>query len=114
MSCGTGFTCGIHRFDKYKFSQHDKPANKELHNENEKRLHDLMQLREQQDKGVFQAFTVQPVTVQPVTVQPVTVQPVTVQPVTVLVTEKQDTTLLHYDHGAVLYYSVSDTKLKKD
>ena len=99
MSCGNSFSCGIHRFDKYKFPQHDKPANKVLHNENEKRLRDLMQLREQQDQGVFQAITV---------------QPVTVQPVTVLVTEKQDTTLLHYDHGAVLYYSVSDTKLKKD
>ena len=99
MSCGTSFSCGIHRFDKYKFPQHDKPANKVLHSENEKRLRDLMQLREQQDQGVFQAFTV---------------QPTTMQPTTVLVTEKQDTTLLHYDHGAVLYYSVSDTKLKKD
>ena len=96
MSCGTGFSCGIHRFDKYKFPQHDKPANKVLHDENEKRLRDLMQLRTQQDQGVF---------------QPVTVHSVTLQPV---ITEKQDTTLLHYDHGSVLYYSVSDAKVKKD
>jgi len=38
MSCGNSFSCGIHRFDKYKFAQHDKPANKILHDENEKRL----------------------------------------------------------------------------
>ncbi len=95
MSCGTGFSCGIHRFDKYKFPQHDKPANKVLHDENEKRLRDLMKLREQQDQGIF--------------------QPVTVQPVTPLImNEKQDTTLLHYDHGSVLYYSISDAKVKKD
>jgi hypothetical protein len=95
MSCGSSFSCGIHRFDKYKFPQHDKPANKVLHDENEKRLRELMQLREQQDQGVF---------------QPVTAQPITAQPIT---TEKQDT-ILHQDSGSVLYYSVSDTKLKKD
>jgi hypothetical protein len=98
MSCGTGFTCGIHRFDKYKFSQHDKPANKELHNENEKRLSDLMQLREQQDKGIFQSVTTQSVTAQPITD----------------ITSKPDTVLLHQDHGSILYYSLSDTKIKKD
>jgi hypothetical protein len=96
MSCGTSFSCGVHRFDKYKFPQHDKPANKVLHHENEKRLHDLMKLREQQDHGIFQSVTLQPVILQPVT------------------TEKQDTTLLHYDHGSVLYYSVSDSKIKQD
>jgi hypothetical protein len=95
MSCGTGFSCGVHRFDKYKFSQHDKPANKVLHDENEKRLRDLMELRTQQDQGVF---------------QPVTVQSV----ITPITSDKQDTTLLHYDHGSVLYYSVSDAKVKKD
>jgi len=110
MSCGTSFSCGIHRFDKYKFPQHDKPANKVLHDENEKRLHDLMQLREQQDQGVFQAVTLQAVTLQGV-VQPFTMQPIGIVPV---ISEKHDTTLLHYDHGAVLYYSVSDTKIKKD
>jgi len=95
MSCGSSFSCGIHRFDKYKFSQYDKPANKVLHDENEKRLRELVQLREQQDQGVF---------------QPVTAQPITESPIT---SEKQDT-ILHQDSGSVLYYSVSDTKLKKD
>jgi hypothetical protein len=96
MSCGNSFSCGIHRFDKYKFPQHDKPANKVLHDENEKRLRELMQLREQQDHGVFQRITVQPATIPPIT------------------SEKQDTTLLQNDSENVLYYSVSDTKLKKD
>ena len=94
MSCGTSFSCGIHRFDKYKFPQHDKPANKVLHDENEKRLHELLRLREQQEQGIF--------------------QPVTVQPITVITSEKQNMTLLHQDSEAVLYYSVSDTKVKKD
>ena len=96
MSCGTSFSCGVHRFDKYKFSQNDKPSNKVLHDENEKRLHNLMQLREEQDQGIFQNASIKPVILQPI------------------ISEKQDTTLLHYDHGAVLYYSVSDTKIKKD
>ena len=100
MSCGSSFSCGIHRFDKYKFSQYDKPANKVLHDENEKRLSELMQLREEQDQGIFQPITARHITVQPITVSPVT-------------TEKQDT-ILHQDSGSVLYYSVSDTKLKKD
>jgi len=95
MSCGTNFSCGIHRFDKYKFPQHDKPANKVLHDENEKRLRELMQLREQQDHGVFQQITVPSI-------------------MPLITSEKQDTTLLHHDSENVLYYSVSDTKLKKD
>jgi hypothetical protein len=93
MNCGTAFSCGIHRFDKYKFSQHDKPANKALHDENEKRLSELLRLREQQDSGVFQPISV---------------------PSTSDVIVKKDTTMIHQDHGAVLYYSISDTKLKKD
>lgn len=106
MSCGTGFSCGIHRFDKYKFPQHDKPANKVLHDENEKRLSELLQLREQQDRGVFQPTTAQHVTAIPATMQPIALQ---------LITNKNpDMTLLHQDHGSVLYYSVSDAKIKKD
>jgi hypothetical protein len=96
MSCGTGFTCGIHRFDKYKFSQNDKPANKVLHDENEKRLQDLLRLRDQQDQGVF---------------QPVITQSITVPPITNI---QSDTTLQYQEHGSVLYYSLSDTKIKKD
>lgn len=96
MSCGTPFSCGIHRFDKYKFSQHDKPANKVLHDENERRLQELLQLREQQDQGVF---------------QPVITQSIIVPSTTINI---PDSTLIHQDHGAVLYYSLSDTKIKKD
>ena len=101
MSCGTSFSCGVHRFDKYKFPQHDKPANKVLHNENEKRLSELMKLREQQDHGIFQPITAQDAIMQPIVITP-------------NISNKLDTTLLHYDHGAVLYYSVSDAKVKKD
>ena len=32
----------------------------------------------------------------------------------VITTSKSDITLIHQDHGAVLYYSVSDTKMKQD
>ena len=99
MSCGNSFSCGIHRFDKYKFAQHDKPANKILHDENEKRLNELLRLREQQDSGVF---------------QPIVVTPTTTSTQHHPTHKKQDTTLLHQDHGAVLYYSVPDTKIKQD
>jgi hypothetical protein len=92
MSCGNSFSCGIHRFDKYKFPQNDKPSNKVLHDENEKRLSELLRLREQQDRGVFQPVTM----------------PLKQE------TVKQDTTLIHQDHGSVLYYSISDTKMKQD
>lgn len=97
MSCGTAFSCGVHRFDKYKFAQHDKPANKELHDENEKKLRELMRLREQQDNGVFSTVSI-----------PRPIERVEPQP------------LLHHalhpviDHGSVLYYAVSDSKEKKD
>ena len=95
MSCGTGFSCGIHRFDKYKFSQNDKPANKALHDENEKKLQELLKLREQQDYGVFQPINV----------------PLPPSPV---ISSKQDILRSHQDDGPVLYYSLSDTKLKQD
>lgn len=59
MSCGGNrFQCGIGRFSK--FSTTDKPSNLELHNENKKKLSDLMRLREQQDKGNFNNFSFQP------------------------------------------------------
>jgi len=56
MSCGGGnrFSCGISRFDKHKFTS-DKPANQILHDENQKKLSDLLRIREEQDKGIFQA-----------------------------------------------------------
>lgn len=60
MSCGGNrFQCGIGRFNK--FTVPDKPSNQELHNETQKKLSELMQLREQQDKGNFSFYT-QPLT----------------------------------------------------
>ena len=57
MSCGDGnrFVCGIKRMAKHATFAPDKPTNPGLHTENEKRLSELMRLREQQDKGVFEA-----------------------------------------------------------
>lgn len=57
MSCGNGnrFVCGVRRMAKHTIFTPDKPSNAELHNENTKRLNELMRLREQQDKGVFEA-----------------------------------------------------------
>jgi hypothetical protein len=49
MSCGNRFQCGITRFQKHSFTP-DKPSNQELHNENQKRLSDLMKAREEIDK----------------------------------------------------------------
>lgn len=57
MSCGDGnrFVCGIKRMAKHASFAPDKPTNAGLHTENEKRLNELMRLREQQDKGLFEA-----------------------------------------------------------
>lgn len=54
MSCGGGnrFVCGMRRFDKHSFTS-DKPSNPELHNDNNKRLQELLNQRALQDKGVF-------------------------------------------------------------
>jgi len=59
MSCGDGnrFVCGIKRMAKHAAFAPDKPTNTGLHTENEKRLSELLRLREQQDKGVFEAPT---------------------------------------------------------
>jgi len=57
MSCGGGgnrFMCGIRRYEQHRNSVAEKPTNKELYDENNKKLQDLMNLRSQQDKGVFQ------------------------------------------------------------
>ena len=60
MSCGGGnrFQCGITRFDKHKLTA-DRPVNQQLHDENQKKLSDLLRLREEQDKGNFQTITQQ-------------------------------------------------------
>lgn len=51
MSCGSGnrFQCGVTRFKKHSFPP-DKPSNQELHNENQKRLSELLKAREDIDK----------------------------------------------------------------
>jgi len=51
MSVGP-FICGMRRFDKHKVAN-DKPNNKELHNEQQQKLSELLRLREEQDKGAF-------------------------------------------------------------
>jgi hypothetical protein len=46
MSCGNRFQCGLKKPSRFQF-QPDKPSNPELHNENEKRLSDLLKAREE-------------------------------------------------------------------
>ncbi len=53
MSCnGNRFICGMRRFDKHS-TQQDKPTNNELHDNNNKRLQEMMNIRALQDKGIF-------------------------------------------------------------
>ncbi len=47
MNSGSRFSCGIRRFDKHKDSS-ERPTNQQLHNENEKKLQELIKLREKQ------------------------------------------------------------------
>ena len=56
MSCGNRFQCGITRFQKHSFTP-DKPSNQELHNENQKRLSDLLKAREEIDKQFLTSNT---------------------------------------------------------
>ncbi len=56
MSCGNRFQCGITRFQKHSFTP-DKPSNVELHNENQKRLNDLLKAREEIDNQYFSKTT---------------------------------------------------------
>ena len=51
MSCGNRFQCGLKKATRFSF-QLDKPSNSELHNENQKRLDDLLRAREEMDKGL--------------------------------------------------------------
>lgn len=52
MSCGNRFQCGLKKPSRFQF-QPDKPSNPELHNENQKRLNDLLKAREDIDKQFF-------------------------------------------------------------
>jgi hypothetical protein len=49
---GNRFQCGMRRFDKHKVAN-DKPTNLSMHNEQQQKLSELLQLREEQDKGIF-------------------------------------------------------------
>jgi hypothetical protein len=90
----SGFSCGARRFDKYKFTS-DKPSNPILHTENEKKLNDLLRIREEQDRRVFPPITITH------TVNVVDVIHMTESPAML-------------DHGQILYYPTSDVKEKKD
>ncbi len=52
MSCGNRFQCGLTKPTRTSFRP-DKPSNPELHNENQKRLSELLKAREEMDKGMF-------------------------------------------------------------
>ncbi len=53
MSCGGNrFQCNLSKASRYQFKP-DKPSNPELHNENQKRLNDLLKARDDIDKQFF-------------------------------------------------------------
>jgi hypothetical protein len=94
----SGFSCGARRFDKYKFTA-DKPSNQVLHNENEKKLNDLLRIREEQDKRVF---------------APITATNNTIKVANVINITESFVMLAMLDHENVLYYPTSDVKEKRD
>ncbi len=59
MSCGNRFVCGMRRFDKYKISS-DRPNNPVLYNENEQRLNQLIQERDELNKQLNPISYIQP------------------------------------------------------
>ncbi len=58
MSCGNRFQCGLNKPSRFQF-QPDKPSNPELHNENQKKLSELLRAREDMDKVFFTSSPVQ-------------------------------------------------------
>ena len=52
----SGVVCKMRRFDKHKTTVPDKPS---LHSETDKRLEEMIALRNQQDKGIFTPLPVQ-------------------------------------------------------
>ena len=62
MSCGNRFQCALRKPTRFSF-QPDKPSNPELHNENQKRLNELMKAREEMDRTYTQPTTQ---TIQPI------------------------------------------------
>ena len=115
MSCGghmlSGFTCGSRRFDKYKFTT-DKPSNPVLHQENKNKLSELLRIREEQDKGIFQTLPVFSSTTVPLTTVPLTTVPLTTVPLTTV----KPIVSVFDDVSSLAYYPISDVthKCKKD
>ena len=68
-------SCGMRKFDKHKMFASDRPSNPALFSANQKSLNDLIQLREQQDKGTFVPISVVPISVMPRSVMPISVVP---------------------------------------
>lgn len=56
MSCGNRFQCGLSKSSRFQFKP-DKPSNPELHNENQKRLNELLKAREEIDKHFLSSNT---------------------------------------------------------
>ena len=60
------FVCGMRRFDKHKTTVPDKPSQ---NSETDKRLQEMIALRNQQDNGIFQPLPVLPTPVLPTSAQ---------------------------------------------
>lgn len=56
MSCGNRFQCGLSKPTRFSFKP-DKPSNPELHNENQKRLNDMLKAREEMDRNYLPTNT---------------------------------------------------------
>lgn len=56
MSCSNPFTCGIRKYDQHKQSS-NTPSNQALHQENERQFEKLLELRKQQDQGIYSLST---------------------------------------------------------
>jgi hypothetical protein len=108
MSCGgsmlSGFSCGARRFEKYKFTT-DKPSNPVLHTENEKKLNDLLRIREEQDKKVFPPVKLVPVILK---------NDVTHKNSKIAETFVIPEYATPLGQGQILYYPTSDVKEKRD
>jgi hypothetical protein len=87
--------CGARRFDKYKCTA-DKPSNQVLHKENEKKLNDLLRIREEQDNRVFPPISFSNDATKNSTITESFAMP------------------SYAPLGPILYYPTSDVKEKKD
>ena len=56
MSCSNSFTCGIRKYDQHKISS-NTPSNQLLHQESERKLEQILELRKQQDQGIYSTLS---------------------------------------------------------